>query len=138
MPRSRVLFLCVGNTCRSQMAEAIVNAPLAGLWEAFSAGSQPGGAVNPMALQALEEIGITHHGRPKSVDEFRHLKFDLVVILCASEDDQCPVWLGRDKVVHQPYPDPANVDGTLEEKINAYRSVRDRMLEEIPQILAIN
>ena len=138
MTPSRVLFLCVGNTCRSQMAEAIVNARMGGQWEAFSAGSMPEEAVNPLALQALAEIGIAHHGRPKPVDEFRQMPFDLVVVLCASDDDQCPVWLGRDKVVHQPYPDPAKSQGTMAERMDAYRSVRDRMIEEIPHMLVKN
>lgn len=136
MGKSRVLFLCVGNTCRSQMAEAIVNAQLAGRCEAYSAGSRPEEVINPLALQALEEIGIFHHGRPKSVNEFRLVPFDLVVILCASDDEQCPIWLGGGRVVHHPYPDPAHARGTLAEKMIAYRSVRDRMLDELPEILA--
>jgi len=120
------------------MAEAIVNASMGGQWEAFSAGSKPEEDVNPLALQALAEIGIAHRGRPKLVDEFRQMPFDLVVVLCASDDDQCPVWLGRDKVVHQPYPDPAKSRGTMAERMDAYRSVRDRMVEEIPHMLAKN
>jgi arsenate reductase (thioredoxin) len=136
MPKKRVLFLCVGNTCRSQMAEAIVNARMADRWEATSAGSRPGQFVNPLAVEALQEIGITHHGRPKPVDEFRSLPVDRVVILCDEDDDQCTVWLGKGVVEHQPYPDPANVTGTQAEKMSAYRSVRDRMLVEIPQLLA--
>ncbi len=136
MPKKRVLFLCVGNTCRSQMAEAIVNAHMGDRWEASSAGSRPGQSVNPLALQALEEIGITHQGRPKSVEEFRHVPVDRVVILCDEDDDQCPVWLGKGLVAQQPYPDPANATGTPAEKMAAYRSVRDQMLVEIPQLLA--
>ena len=136
MPKKRVLFLCVGNTCRSQMAEAIVNARMGDRWEASSAGSRPGQSVNPLAVKALEEIGITHHGRPKPVDEFRGVPVDRVLILCDQDDDQCPVWLGKGLVEHNPYPDPANVTGTQTEKMTAYRSVRDRMLVEIPQLLA--
>lgn len=131
----RVLFLCVGNTCRSQMAQAIVNAHMADVWEAFSAGSHPEERVSPLAVKALEEIGINHHGRPKSVEEFRGSSFDQVVILCASDDDQCPVWLGRGKVVHQPYPDPARQAGDEDAKMAAYRSVRDRLLKELPSLL---
>lgn len=135
MGKKRVLFLCVGNTCRSQMAEAIVNSHLGDSWEAFSAGSRPEGAINPMALQALEEIGITHRGRPKSVDEFRGVPVDLIVILCGQDDDQCPVWLGKGRVLHQPYPDPAMETGGEAKRIAAYRSVRDKMLIEIPGLL---
>ncbi|HEX9092175.1 MAG TPA: arsenate reductase ArsC [Anaerolineales bacterium] len=136
MPKKRVLFLCVGNTCRSQMAEAIVNARVGDQWEASSAGSRPGERVNPLAVKTLEEIGITHHGRPKAVDEFRAVPVDRVVILCDEDDDQCPVWLGKGVTEHRPYPDPANVTGTHAEKMAAYRSLRDRMLVEIPQLLA--
>jgi arsenate reductase len=72
------------------------------------------------------------------VEEYRHASFDLVIILCGQDDDQCPVWLGRGKRVHHPYPDPALAPGAWAEKIMAYRAVRDRMLEEIPKILELN
>ena len=135
MSKKRVLFLCVGNTCRSQMAEAIVNSRFGDQWEAFSAGSHPGEAVNPLALQALEEIGISHCGRPKSVEQFRHVSLNQVVILCDQDDAECPVWLGKGKVLVHPYPDPARETGSDEQKQSAYRSVRDRMLKEIPALL---
>ncbi len=127
--------MCVGNTCRSQMAEAIVNARISERWEAFSAGSHPGEAVNPLALQALEEIGIFHTGWPKSVEQFRHVSLDQVVILCDQDDAECPVWLGKGKVVIHPYPDPARETGSDDQKMFAYRSVRDRMVKEIPGLL---
>jgi len=117
------------------MAEAIVNARLAARWEAFSAGSRPEGSVNPLALKALQEIGITHRGTPKSVDVYQQVAFDLVVILCDQDDDQCPVWLAKGKVVHQPYRDPALASGSEDQKMAAYRTVRDQMLDEIPGLL---
>jgi arsenate reductase (thioredoxin) len=135
MSKSTVLFLCVGNTCRSQMAEAIVNARLSEHWQAFSAGSRPGEKVNPFALRALSEIGIDHHGRPKSVEEYRSLSFDVVITVCGQDDEQCPVWLGKEKQIHQPYPDPAVVTGSEDEKMTAYRSVRDRMIRDLPALL---
>jgi arsenate reductase len=118
------------------MAEAIVNANLGDRWEAFSAGSRPEGYVHPLAIKALSEIGIDHQGRSKSIEEFRSIQFNLVVILCDQDDDQCPVWLGKGKVVHHPFVDPAMASGSDEEKMAAYRSVRDRILEEIPSELA--
>ena len=78
----RVLFLCTGNSCRSQLAEAIVNYRLEGTWQAFSAGTKPAGYVHPLALQALGEMGIQHNGRSKSVEELRGMDFDLVVTVC--------------------------------------------------------
>lgn len=135
MSKKRVLFLCVGNTCRSQMAEAIVNARLGGNWEAYSAGSCPEASVNSLALKVLEEIGINHRGRPKPVDQFRYVALDRVVILCDQDEAECPLWLGNGIVVHQPYPDPAKAVGSEASKMAAYRSVRDRMLKELPSLL---
>ena len=98
--KRKVLFLCTGNSCRSQMAEAIVNARLGDVWEAYSAGTQPAGYVHPLALRALAEIGIQHGGRSKHADEYRSVPFDLVVTVCDDAAENCPVWLGQGKRVH--------------------------------------
>jgi arsenate reductase (thioredoxin) len=131
----RVLFLCTGNSCRSQMAEAIVNARLANEWRAFSAGTRPTGFVHPKALAALAEIGIQHQGRSKLVDEFRGEDFDLVVTVCDSAAEECPVWIGKGKRMHHSYPDPAKAQGTDEEIMNAFRTVRDTMEKEMAALL---
>ena len=131
----RVLFLCTGNSCRSQMAEAIVNARLANEWRAFSAGTRPTGFVHPKALAALAEIGIQHQGRSKLVDEFRGEDFDLVVTVCDSAAEECPVWIGKGKRTRHRYPDPAEAQGTDEEIMNAFRTVRDTMEKEIAALL---
>ncbi len=136
MSKSRTLFLCVGNSCRSQMAEAIVSNCYSDRWEAFSAGSHPAGEVNPMALKVLREIGIEHHGRTKSIEEFRGQAFDLVVILCDSADNECPVWLGKGKVINKPFPNPAEVTGSEAERLAAFRGVRDGISAELEKILA--
>ena len=120
MNRRKVLFLCTGNSCRSQMAEAIVNARLGELWQAFSAGTKPAGYVHPKALQALTEIGIAHEGASKNADEFRDVDFDLVVTVCDSAAEECPIWLGRGKRLHHSFPDPAVTDN-----LDDFRSVRD-------------
>jgi arsenate reductase len=135
MNKSRVLFLCTGNSCRSQMAEAIVNARLADRWEAFSAGSRPAGYVHPLALMALSEIAIDHHGRSKSMDEYLVQSFDVVVTLCDQTDDECPVWLGKGRILHRPFPDPANVIGSDAEKMLAFREVRDGIANEVASLL---
>jgi arsenate reductase len=133
--KRKVLFLCTGNSCRSQMAEAIVNARLGDQWEAVSAGTHPQGYVHPMALRALEEIGIHHEGRSKSADEFRDADFDLVVTVCDSAAEACPVWLGKGKRVHRGFVDPFNAQGSDEEQMNVYREVRDSIAREIPELL---
>jgi len=126
----KVLFLCTGNSCRSQMAEAIVNARLGEEWEAVSAGTKPAGYVHPKALEALREIGIQHEGRSKRVDEFQDADFDLVVTVCDSAAEECPVWLGKGKRVHHSFPDPA-----LTDNLDEFRNVRDEIAREIPKQL---
>ena len=128
--KRKVLFLCTGNSCRSQMAEAIVNARLADRWHAVSAGTKPAGYVHPKALQALSEIGIQHEGRSKSADEFREADLDLVVTVCDSAAEECPVWLGKGKRTHHGFPDPA-----LTDDIHDFRNVRDDIEREIIGLL---
>jgi arsenate reductase len=135
MKKQRVLFLCTGNSCRSQMAEAIVNARFASRWQAFSAGVRPAEKVHPMVPQVLSESGIPFHGKPKSADTFRDTGLDLVVTLCDSARQECPVWLGSGERVHRGYADPGLVEGTEEEKLAAFRRLRDDMLTEIPYLL---
>ncbi len=135
MVKHRVLFLCTGNSIRSQMAEAIVNARLGDRWEAVSAGTKPTGFVHPKALAVLQEIGIQHASRSKSADEFRDADFDLVVTVCDSAAEECPVWLGNGKRTHRSFLDPAKAHGTDEEVMNAFRSVRDAIAKEIPEVL---
>lgn len=135
MTKRKVLFLCTGNSCRSQLAEAIVNARLGDEWEAYSAGTRPAGYVHPMAIRTLAEIGIEHQGRSKSVDEFRTVPFDLVVTVCDSAAEECPVWLGQGKFVHLGFLDPAKASGSDEEVMNVFRAVRDDMLVKIPDLL---
>ena len=128
--KRKVLFLCTGNSCRSQMAEAIVNARLSEEWEAVSAGTKPAGYVHPKALAALAEIGIQHTGRSKLADEFRGVDFDLVVTVCDSAAEECPIWLGKGKKIHHSFPDPAKTDDMAD-----FRAVRDQIAKEIPTLL---
>jgi arsenate reductase (thioredoxin) len=131
----KILFLCTGNSCRSQMAEAIVNARLGDAWQAASAGTAPAGYVHPLAVRALAEIGIAHAGRSKHVDEFRDAPFDLVVTVCDSAAEECPLWLGRGRRVHLSFPDPAKAAGTEAEVMAAFRRVRDDIAAQIPALL---
>lgn len=133
-----VLFLCTGNCVRSQMAEAIVNARYSKEWRAFSAGTRPAGFVHPMAIQVLHEIDIEHRGESKNVEQFRDQDFDLVITVCDDANEECPVWLGRGKRVHEGFRDPAKVDGTDEQRLAAFREVRDEMLKKIPELIYID
>jgi arsenate reductase len=133
--KKKVLFLCTGNSCRSQMAEAIVNARLGETWEAVSAGTRPSGTVHSKAITVLSEIGIQHSGRSKPVDEFRGVDFDLVVTLCDSAAQDCPVWLGKGNRIHHSFPDPALAEGTDDEVMQVFRAVRDAIAHAIPALL---
>ena len=135
MEKQKVLFLCTGNSCRSQIAEAIVNARLGERWQAFSAGTHPAGYVHPRALVVLAEAGIQHQGSSKSVDLFRQDHFDLVVTVCDSAAEECPVWLGPGRRAHLGFPDPAKATGSEAEIMARFRQVRDAIAEQIPILL---
>jgi arsenate reductase len=122
--------LCTGNSCRSQIAEAFVNARLSEQWEALSAGTRPAGYIHPKALAALAEIGIQHTGRSKSMDEFQGADFDVVVTVCDSAAEDCPAWLGKGKRIHHSFPDPAKTDDMAD-----FRTVRDAIGREITSLL---
>jgi arsenate reductase len=130
MELKKVLFLCTGNSCRSQIAEAIVNEKLSDTWQAYSAGTKPAGYVHPKALQALSEIGIQHSGVSKLADEYRNIDFDLVITVCDSAAEECPMWLGKGKRIHHSFPDPAITDD-----IGDFRKVRDNINNVIPNLL---
>jgi len=127
----RVLVLCTGNSCRSIMAEALINQLGAGRYEAVSAGSNPAGYVHPKSIETLKRHGISvsnprspsspsgFAGRSKSWDEFAGQHFDLVITVCdAAASESCPAFLGKHEKLHWSTPDPAKATGT-EEEINA-------------------
>ncbi len=130
--KKTVLFLCTGNSCRSQMAEAIVQTRLGDAWTAFSAGVAPTGAVHPLALQVLAEIGIVPaNPRSKHADEFRQTMFDLVVTVCDDAAENCPVWLGPGRRLHLSFPDPAAAQGSTQQVLTVFRQVRDDIGERV-------
>jgi arsenate reductase (thioredoxin) len=136
--KRKVLFLCNGNSCRSQMAEAIVNARLSNRWQAFSAGSRPKGFIHPMATQVLEERGIHHRGTSKGLDAVKDIPFDLVITVCGSETEDCPVWFGSGIQIRHTFRDPSLATGTEEEKLAVFRKLRDEMIVELPYLLDKN
>ena len=118
------------------MAEAVVNARYPE-WKAYSAGTKPAGYVHELAMEVLSEIGVSHSGRSKHIDELPTRDFDLVVTVCDSAAEECPVWPGKaGKRLHHGFVDPAKAEGTREERRQVFRQVRDEMLEVIPKILS--
>ncbi|MDF1512775.1 MAG: arsenate reductase ArsC [Anaerolineae bacterium] len=134
--KQRVLILCTGNSCRSQMAEGLVNHLLGDRWKAFSAGTKPSGYVHPLAIQVMAEIDIDiSANKSKSVDIFRNVNFDRIITVCDHAAQNCPTWIGPGMVTHIGFPDPADADGTEEEKLAVFRQVRDNIHEHIIRFL---
>jgi arsenate reductase len=137
MNKKTVLILCTGNSCRSQMAEALINHDAAGQWQAWSAGTRPAGYVHPLALRALEEAGISIDGLvSKSVEELPDMPFDRVYTVCDNAAEDCPVWLRGGDVRHEPFPDPAEATGPDEEQMLLFRAVRDAIRDRLVAPLA--
>ncbi|MBC7237173.1 MAG: arsenate reductase ArsC [Chloroflexi bacterium] len=136
MARKQVLILCTGNSARSQMAEGLVNRFLGDRWQAHSAGTRPAGYVHPLAIEVMRELGIDISAqRSKSVDEFRDAPMDVVITVCDNAAEDCPLWLGKGRVVHIPFADPAAVTGAPEERREAFRAVRDAIRGRILEYL---
>lgn len=130
--KRNVLFLCTGNSARSQMAEGLVNHLRGDEWHAVSAGTFPTGYVHPVAIHVLKEIGVDiSAARSKSTDEFRDTSFEVVVTVCDDAAENCPLWLGQGKRVHIGFPDPAKSNGNDEQRLTAFRNVRDALLHQI-------
>jgi len=134
--KRRVLFLCTGNSCRSQMAEGLVNHELGDRWQADSAGIDPAGYVHPLAVQVMSELGIDISGqRSKSVAEFWGQEFDVVVTVCDEAAENCPVWLGKGRKAHIGFQDPARATGSDEERLALFRQVRDEIRSRVLSFL---
>lgn len=133
--RTRVLFLCTGNACRSQMAEGWAKALKSEEFEAFSAGVAPC-YVHPRAIRAMQEAGVDISGQySKHVEELDGIRFDYIVTLCDYAGEVCPYRPGLGKRIHRPFEDPVFSRGTEEEVLARFRVVRDqirRFVEEMP------
>jgi protein-tyrosine-phosphatase len=131
MPR-HILFLCVANSARSQMAEGIARSLAPAGVKISSAGSQPS-KLNPLAVQALAEIGIDISRQyAKSVNDIPPAEVDTVITLCAEE--VCPVWLGEAVRLHWGMPDPADAGRTQEEQLATFRAVRDELCRRLTAV----
>ena len=122
--KRKILFLCTGNSCRSQMAEGF--AKQLG-WDAYSAGTQPEIAVNPNAIKVMDEIDIDiNHHKPESLDSFTKLHFNIVASVCDNAKQSCPAFIGNsDSIIHKSFQDPANKKGSEDKILNEFRNVRD-------------
>lgn len=128
----KILFLCVANSARSQMAEGLARQVFGGQALVQSAGSRPS-KVNPFAVRALAEVGIDISAhRSKSVEEIDPATVETVVTLCAEE--VCPVFLGKAERLHWPLPDPAGQEGTDEQKLQKFREVRDEIRRRLESL----
>lgn len=127
--KQRILFLCTHNSCRSQMAEGLVNRFLGDSFLAFSAGTEAT-RVNPLAIKVLAELGIDisdHHS--KTLDEFSGQSFDYVITLCGDANEKCPLFFGGVQHIHQGFDDPSRLVGSEEDLLPEFRRVRDEIKE---------
>jgi arsenate reductase len=133
----RLLFLCTGNSARSQMAEALLNARGQGRFVAASAGSNPASRVNPLAIDTLREFGIPWSGHPpRSVQGLERERWDFVVTVCDRAKESCPIFPGQPVLAHWGMPDPADVQGDEETKRAAFRDAFLLLSRRIDVLLA--
>lgn len=140
--RYNVLFLCTGNSARSQMAEALANSLGRNRFRAYSAGSHPKGEVHPLALQVMQAAGVPTDGlRSKSWDEFAGPdapEMDLIITVCdRAAGEQCPAWPGHPMTAHWSVPDPASATGTPEQTHKAFTNAMHVLQQRISLLLAL-
>ena len=125
--KKKVLFLCTGNSARSQMAEALVNHDFTEELEAFSAGTEPQ-SLNPYAIEVMAELGIDiNRATSKHVSSFASQLFDYIITLCDDANENCPVFPGGTRRLHMGFPDPARAAGSKEQILAIFRDVRDQI-----------
>ena len=136
MKRSRVLFLCIHNSARSQMAEGLLRQLAGDRFDVFSAGIEAG-SLRPEAVAAMKEIGVDiSTQRSKSVDEYAGQPFDVVVTTCDEAREACPLFAGAQRMLHWSVPDPAGVDGDPGRRAVAFRAARDMLRQKIQEVLS--
>jgi arsenate reductase len=125
--KKRVLILCTGNSARSQIAEGLLRHDAGDRFEVFSAGTRPS-RVRPEAIAVMRELGIdiSSH-RSKSVDEFADQSFDYVLTVCDNARESCPIFPGQAIRIHQSFEDPAELQGSDEERLARFRRIRDEL-----------
>src|SRR5688572_15038632 len=131
MNKKRVLVLCTGNSARSQMAEGILRDIAGDRFEVDSAGVEPS-SVRTEAIKVMREIGIdiSDH-RSKSVDEFTTDAFDYIITVCDNARESCPIFPGNAEPIHWSFEDPATAEGTEDERLEMFRTIRDQISERL-------
>jgi arsenate reductase len=137
MDTKRVLVLCTGNSCRSQIAEGYLRHFAGKDWEIYSAGVETHG-VNPRAIAVMKEDGIDISGHTSNnIDEYINLKFDYIITVCDNANENCPFFPGKAERFHHNFPDPAKAKGTEEDIMNEFRKVRD-MIKDYSKQFVLN
>jgi len=128
----KVLFLCTGNSCRSQIAEGFLRESGEGKFEAFSAGTFPKEEIHPLAIQVMQELGIDISSqKPKEIEFLLQEKIDLVITVCDNAKEACPNFPAKVETLHWSFEDPAEALGSEEEKLTFFRRVREQIKEKI-------
>ena len=132
----RVLFLCTGNTARSQMAEGFLKKYASDRFEVFSAGLEPG-VLNPLTIRVMEERGVDMSGHySKGLDQFLgKVHFAYLITVCAKAEEKCPIFPGMGQRLHWAFDDPAAFQGSEEEKLEMFRSVRDEIEARVKEFI---
>jgi arsenate reductase (thioredoxin) len=133
---TRVLVLCTGNSCRSQMGEGFLRELGGERFEAHSAGTEIAERVHPLAVKAMAEVGIDISDQePKDLGQYDDQQFDLVITVCDGAKQSCPIFLGANESVHWSLEDPADAEGTEEEKMAFFREIRDIIHERVRHLV---
>ena len=134
--KTKVLFLCTGNSCRSQMAEGFLREYGGDAYDAHSAGTKPS-MVNPLAVRAMSEVGIDISGhRSKNVAEYLGQHFPFVITVCDNAKEHCPIFPGPCVREHWPFDDPAEAQGSEEERMEFFCRVRDEIAARVREFVA--
>ncbi len=135
--KKKILFLCTGNAARSQMAEGLARADHGDVLEVVSAGSRPAGWVHPLAIRALADVGIdASEQTSKSADQFINEPFDVVVTVCDSAAQDCPVWPGAKRIEHWPIEDPSWGPDDPATRYDRFLETRDELRRRIDELMA--
>ena len=135
--KKRVLFLCTHNSARSQMAEGLLRKMAGDRFEVYSAGTEQT-RVQPLAIEAMREIGIDISGHTsKTLDAFEGQSFDYVITVCDRANESCPIFPGGTERIHWSFEDPTAATGTDEQKLRAFRTVRDAIQQRLRMFLTV-
>ncbi len=133
--KTKVLFLCTGNAARSQMAEALARAEHGDILDPVSAGSRPAGWVHPLAIRAMEEMGVSMEGaRSKPTEEFRDTRFDVVVTVCDSAAQDCPLWPNAERIEHWSIEDPSWGPDDTQTRYDRFLETREELRGRIRRL----